>query len=75
MDQGTGHHHGCGHLLFLEEQGGVEEGSSQHTVDHQEVGHADHEADLWRASQDRVPQDGCPLALVSSPTRGSRGVP
>ena len=70
MDQGPGHHHGRGHLLFLEEQGRVEEGGGQDAIDHQDVGHADHEADLRGGSS-----GGLSPAQVSSPPAGPPGVP
>lgn len=46
MNQGPGHHHGRGHLLSQEGQGGAEKGSDQDAADHQDVGHAYHQADL-----------------------------
>lgn len=69
MYQGSSHHHGCGHLL----QEVAEEGGCQHTVDHQHVGHANHEADLWVGSSEWG-TEGLPRQ-VSSLTMDSPVVP
>ena len=70
MNQGPGHHHGRGHLLPQEGEGGAEKGSGQDAVDHQDVGHAYHQADLAGVGEARMgrPQGAAPPAL--QPHRG-----
>lgn len=74
MHQGASHHHGSGHLIFQEGQGGVaEEVGGQDAVDHQDVGHADHDADLRAVAKTVGSEGGHPPG--AQPATGSPRVP